>query len=156
MRTPLKEPAIRPMYCEDITEVLAIQRHVQGPAWTPDHFVNELRNGFCHAFVAHLGRQILGYVIFWIILDEAHLLNLAIHPSFRRSGVGRRLMAFLIHFSRRRGATWIALEVRKTNTPALALYSEFGFQQTRVRKSYYQDNHEDGIVMELELKREPT
>ncbi len=151
MRTPLKGLAIRPMSREDLAEVMALERQGQGPGWSVDNYLSELRNRSCHAFVTHTEHQVVGYLIFWIVCDEAYLLNLTVRRGFRRNGIGRKLMAFLIEFSRSHGTSWIGLEVRKSNRPAQALYTEFGFRQTRIRKGYYQDNHEDGIVMELEL-----
>jgi len=154
MRTHLKELPIHPMSREDLAEVMALERHAQGPGWSVDNHLSELRNRSCHAFVTHTEHQVLGFLIFWIVYDEAYLLNLAVRRGSRRNGIGRKLMAFLIEFSRRHGARWIGLEVRKSNRPARALYTEFGSRQTRIRKGYYQDNHEDGIVMELELEYE--
>lgn len=156
MKTLLKEPVIRPMLCEDLVEVVAIERDTHTHAWAEQNFLSEMRNACAYAFVAHNEHRLLGYLVFWIICDEVHLLNLAIHPTFRRCGIGKKLMAFLIYFSHRHGARWIGLEVRRSNHAALVMYRYFGFQEKMVRKAYYQDNHEDGIVMELRLDREPT
>jgi ribosomal-protein-alanine N-acetyltransferase len=95
-------------------------------------------------------------MVFWMICDEVHLLKLVVHPEFQRSGLGKRLMAFLIHFACSHGVEWIGLEVRRSNQAALALYRSLGFEERRVRKGYYRDTSEDGIVMEWELNREPS
>lgn len=155
MTTPMKEFVIRPMLCEDLVEVLAIERCTHSPAWSRQNFVSELRNACAYAFVAHDGQRLLGYLAFWMICDEVHLLNLAIHPDFRGCGIGGRLMRFLIHFSHDHGAKWIGLEVRRSNHKARAMYCHYGFREKDVRQAYYQNNREDGIVMECRLDREP-
>jgi len=151
----LREPVIRPMSCADLAEVASIERVAHTPGWSEENFLREMSNACGHAFVAHHEHRIVGYLVFWMICDETHLLNLTIHPDSRRCGVGKKLMAFLIRFSHRHGVTWIGLEVRRSNHAALGIYRTFGFRKKSVRRAYYQDNHEDGIVMELGLDREP-
>lgn len=154
MRSPLRGLGIRLMSDGDLSEVITIERCSQSPPWSADSFLREMRNTSGYAFVAQNDNRILGYLVFWMICDEVHLLNLAVHPDFRLRGVGEKLVAFLIDFSRRQRVRWIILDVRKSNRAATALYDNYGFQETRVRKAYYPDNHEDAIVMELELDRE--
>ncbi len=139
------------MLVHDLPDVMAIERHSHNSAWSDNNFKSEMRNDCAHAFVAHEEHRIVGYLVFWLVHDEVYLLNLTVHKDFRRCGLGQKLVAFLIDFSRHHGARWIGLEVRKSNHSALSIYGRFGFRQERVRKAYYQDNHEDGIVMELEL-----
>ena len=146
-----RDVAIRPMSHKDLIDVMTIENDSHERPWSTESFLSEMRNPVGHAFVAHDGRCVLGYVIFWMIADETHLLNLTIRPDFRGRGLGKRLMAFLIDFARRQGAQWIGLEVRRSNEAALALYRRFGFQEARVRAAYYPDTQEDGIIMELGL-----
>jgi ribosomal-protein-alanine N-acetyltransferase len=89
-----------------------------------------------------------------MICDEVHLLNLTVHPDFRRCGTARELITFLICFSRRHGAKWIDLEVRRSNSPALRIYRAFGFREKAVRRGYYPDNREDAVIMKLEFDDE--
>jgi ribosomal-protein-alanine N-acetyltransferase len=95
----------------------------------------------------------VGYLVFWLICGDVHLLKIATHPDFHRQGIADRMMAFLLSFSRTHGADWIGLEVRQSNRAARALYRSFGFEERGVRRAYYPDSHEDGILMECELKR---
>ncbi len=140
----------------DLTDVMAIERRSHTHPWSEEGFLNELRNRPGRAFVAHRGKCLTGYVVFWIIADETHLLNLTVHPGCRGYGLGKRLLAFLISYSRRHGVKWVGLEVRRSNRVATALYRRFGFQEGRVRRAYYPDTREDGINMELGLDHETT
>jgi ribosomal-protein-alanine N-acetyltransferase len=85
------------------------------------------------------------------VRDEVHLLNLAVHPTRRRRGYGRRLMDHLLGFARAHRCHYLTLEVRRSNAAAIALYEEYGFRSVGVRPRYYQDSREDALVMALEL-----
>jgi ribosomal-protein-alanine N-acetyltransferase len=139
------------MAYKDLIDVMTIEKDSHERPWPMESFLSEMKSPVGHAFVGHDGRCVLGYVVFWMIADETHLLNLTIRSDFRGHGLGRRLMAFLIHFAHRHGAQWVSLEVRRSNTAALALYRRFGFQEASVRAAYYPDTQEDGIIMELGL-----
>jgi ribosomal-protein-alanine N-acetyltransferase len=149
-----KESIIRPMLRRDLGGVVAIERKTHSPPWSGESLLAEIRNPCTYAFVAAHEHQLQGYLVFWMICDEVHLLSLSIHPKFRRCGIGKRLLSFLIHFSYCHGVQWIGLEVRKSNRAALALYRSFGFGKQRVRKRYYQGPQEDALVMERELGHE--
>ena len=155
MTIMLRKPVIRPMDREDLVEVLAVERETYTPPWSEENFLSELRNPHAYAFIAHEGRRLLGYLAFWMVGCEVHLLNLTIPQNFRGCGMGKEFMSFLMDFSYRHGAKWIGLEVRESNRTAVALYRSFGFEQKRVRRGYYKDGYEDAIVMERELDYEP-
>lgn len=154
MKKLLERVTIRPMSPGDLAEVLVVEKEAYTPGWSEKNFLNEMRNACSYAFVADQGRRILGYLVFWLIRDEVHLLNLTVRADRKRRGVGKKLMAFLIHFSRRHAAKWIDLEVRRSNQAAISMYRTFGFRERRVRRAYYHDKREDGLVMELRLERE--
>ena len=151
MRNRPEDPKIRPMVEGDLEEVMAIERSTYTLPWTEDHFRSELLNSCSRTFVACSPGRLWGYLVCQIICDEVHLLNLTVHPDFRRCGMARRLIESLIQFCRRHGARRIDLEVRRSNHPALRMYRTFGFRERAVRKGYYPDNREDGIIMELEF-----
>ena len=88
-----------------------------------------------------------GYVIYWVIADEMHILNLAVHPAQRRRGIARALLTTALTRSREQGAAVVWLEVRPSNTAALALYHSFGFEEIGVRPGYYTDNGEDALIL---------
>ena len=98
--------------------------------------------------------RVVGYVLFWHVVDELHLLNVAVAPGARRSGIGRALVEAVIAYGRGRDAAKILLEVRASNVAALALYDRLGFTRFNVRERYYSDG-EDGIEMVLALEGEP-
>jgi ribosomal-protein-alanine N-acetyltransferase len=89
---------------------------------------------------------LLGYMLFWHVVDELHLLNVAVAVDARRRGIGRALMDDLLAYAREHGAVRILLEVRASNAPALALYESLGFERFNVRAGYYADG-EDAIEM---------
>ncbi len=78
-------------------------------------------------------------------------MTLAVHPGFRKQGIGKRLFAFALEFSEARGVNYFALEVRESNNAALEFYKRFGFRVAGIRKGYYRDTGEDAVLMELEL-----
>jgi ribosomal-protein-alanine N-acetyltransferase len=92
--------------------------------------------------------EAVGFVVTWFVVDEVHVLNLATHPDRRRRGIARSLMEETVAFARRRCATRMLLEVRRSNRPALALYRSLGFFATNLRARYYADG-EDAIEMAL-------
>lgn len=94
--------------------------------------------------------DVVGYVLFWHVVDEIHLLNVAVAPASRRTGVGRALVLAVIAYARAHAAAKILLEVRASNTAALGLYEKLGFTRFNVRERYYSDG-EDGIEMVLDL-----
>jgi [ribosomal protein S18]-alanine N-acetyltransferase len=95
----------------------------------------------------------LGYVLFWHVTDEIHLLNVAVDPSARRHGIGRALTNEVIAYARDHGCARILLEARKGNAPAIGLYQSLGFSQFNVRERYYADG-EDGVEMMLNLPQQ--
>ena len=118
-------------------------------------FAEELDNRLCHIFVCREGEMeasaVLGYVCFWLFLGEMHLLNLSVHPEYRRQGTGRRLLVQALNYSSAKGAKVGFLEVRKNNRAARLMYEEYGFSEIGVRPRYYEDG-EDAIVMLLEIR----
>ncbi len=93
--------------------------------------------------------RVVGMIVVWLILDEAHVATLAVHPDYRRRGIGQRLLANALLGAQKEGAMLAYLEVRKTNSGAQALYERFGFVVDGVRPRYYVDNGEDAILMSL-------
>jgi [ribosomal protein S18]-alanine N-acetyltransferase len=88
-----------------------------------------------------------GYIIYWVLADEMHLLNLAVHPAHRRRGVAGALLTAALAQARTHGAAVVWLEVRPSNAAALALYHSFGFEEIGLRPGYYSDNGEDALIL---------
>lgn len=93
-----------------------------------------------------LNGTIIGMGCIWAILDEAHLTLLAVHPDYRRLGLGKVIIVALLRRARERGLGWVTLEVRVSNQGAIALYQHFGFEAIGQRHNYYQDNEEDAVI----------
>ena len=86
-----------------------------------------------------------------VVVDEAHLCNFAIAKEARRKGMGRALFTYVLRDLHARGVRWVTLEVRESNAVARGLYESLGFQDVGIRRGYYPDNQEDGIVMSLNI-----
>jgi ribosomal-protein-alanine N-acetyltransferase len=97
--------------------------------------------------VAENEGEIIGYGGMWLILDEAHITNVAVRVSSRGNGVGEKLVHFLIDEASKSGARSMTLEVREGNIAARSLYEKMGFFVEGIRPKYYQDNKEDALIM---------
>lgn len=139
---------IKPMRLEDLEAVMEIEEKCFILPWSKLSFLHELLdNERAYYYVAVKDQQILGYIGMWIVLDEGHITNLAVHPSYRRQGVGRALLKNLAFEGKKMGLNYLTLEVRISNLPAQILYKEVGFVEAGVRPGYYQDNREDALIM---------
>mgnify|MGYP001563309282 FL=1 len=143
---------LTPMTEADLADVLEIENSSFPTPWSIRLFLNELENPCSHIIMAKDDAGILlGYVSFRLIVDEAHILNLAVHKMFRREGIARHLLSHVLKFAKEKGANIFLLEVRNLNIAALKLYKGFGFREAGIRKGYYADTGEDAILMELVL-----
>lgn len=142
--------AIRPMVESDLDEVLLIEEAVYTMPWRRSMFQNEIRNNpYSHPFVAldqYTGRMV-GYVCFWIVMDELHLLNLSVHSSCQGKGFGKELAGWVLRYGKERGARKASLEVRSSNTRAIELYNKMEFKVMAVRPGYYWEPRENGLIM---------
>jgi ribosomal-protein-alanine N-acetyltransferase len=153
----MAEPTLTmgPMTLADLDEVLTIERASFQTPWSRGAFRYELtQNRVARATVMRAGREVVGYLCLWEIGHEIHITNLAVRPDWRRRGVARALLTAMLEDARRRGVELAFLEVRPTNTEALALYESFGFRIIGRRKGYYFDTGEDALVMEARLVEE--
>lgn len=139
---------IAPMSAADIPAVLEIERRSFPTPWPRDAYVHELENNRTAVYmVAQREGTVVGYAGMWIVLDEAHITTIAVDPPQRGQGIGEALLIAMIERAGERGARWMQLEVRRSNTVAQALYRKYGFRDVGVRRNYYSDNSEDAIVM---------
>ncbi len=116
--------------------------------WSEDSFRKEIEeNPLAFYIVAEIDDRMVGYAGLWCIVDEGHITNVAIHPLFRRKGIGEALVSVLLEHTAQNGIRSYTLEVRVSNAPAISLYSKFGFESAGLRKNYYEDNGEDAIIM---------
>lgn len=141
--------AVEPMKIEDLQDVMEIETLSFAVPWSRNSFLYELlENERAFYWVAKetFGR-IIGYIGMWVVLDEGHITNVAVHPNFRRRGAGEALMNELIRGSRLNGVSHLTLEVRFSNQAAQQLYTKLGFVEAGIRRRYYADNNEDAIIM---------
>lgn len=148
---------ILPLTMERIDEVLEIEKLSFTDPWSREMFRSELEvGGGTYARMGVREGRLVGYLLAVLIEDEAHLGNLAVHPSERRSGVGQRLLDDLLGTARGSGITRITLEVRKSNENARKFYFRNDFIDVAMRKNYYRNPHEDAIVMLRSLREGST
>ena len=158
---------VEPMRIADITEVMEVERLSFSMPWSARAFKYQVeQNTMAHYFVARprarvrsfwsrltggsLGRTSppsLGYVGFWLMVDEAHISNIAVHPDWRRRGLGELMMLYSTDRATELGASVVTLEVRVTNAGAQSLYRKFGLEVAGRRPHYYCDNGEDALIM---------
>ncbi|HEX9079995.1 MAG TPA: ribosomal protein S18-alanine N-acetyltransferase [Desulfuromonadaceae bacterium] len=141
---------IRSMRESDLDAVLAIEEASFPLPWRRDHFLHEL--GAPHAFplVAEADGALVGYLCLMSLFEEAQILDVAVDPQQRGKGVARMLMEHAFAVAREQGAEFMALEVRASNVPAIALYERLGFARTGTRRGYY-EGKEDAVLMEKTL-----
>jgi ribosomal-protein-alanine N-acetyltransferase len=157
----VSSPRIRRMTVDDLDAVMRIERAAHQRPWSEDLVRRELDHDWSTTLLLLIGEsdgseQIAGYIIFWMVHDEIHILNVATDPARRRLGFGRALMMAAEETGLERDATISTLEVRRSNEPALQLYRSLGYRQVGLRPRYYADNNEDAIVMVKELPRRQT
>lgn len=143
---------IEPMRLRDLDQVLRIERLSFSSPWSRAAFLSELlENDRARYIVARIGDQVVGYTGMWIVIDEGHITNVAVHPHWRNRGIATQLLGALEEIARANGVRRMTLEVRKSNVVAHTLYEKLGFRDAGIRRAYYRDNNEDAIIMWKEL-----
>ena len=138
---------------EDIAEVMAVERAAYSAGWPPTSFERELtHNGMARYVVVReaAGGEVAGFAGLWLMVDEAHVVTVAVLPEARRRGLGRALVHGLVVVAQEHGMALATLEVRPSNEAARMLYRRYGFYEVGARKGYYADNHEDALIMTTE------
>jgi ribosomal-protein-alanine N-acetyltransferase len=143
---------IRDMQPEDVPDVAAIEKLCFSMPWSEHSFYSEVYGKYSITRVAVSNENIVGYVIARLVLDEGHLLDLAVHPEFRKLGIGRMLLDDIVYGLKLNKCTAFFLEVRASNKYALQLYEKMGFKLIGTRKNYYKLPVEDACIMMLDLK----
>lgn len=138
---------------EHVPQVHALECLAFTSPWDISAYFEELRNPTAYYIVVLAQDRVVGFGGMWVVLDEAHVVTIAVQPEYRRHGLGRRLMHALIAEAHRRGADFVTLEVRASNTPAQNLYRSLGFVTIGTRRRYYPDNGEDAQVMQVEIEK---
>ncbi len=146
----MNEILIRPMKIEDIGQVMVVERASFVTPWSETAFEEEIKNDLACYLSLVDNELVVGYAGMWIIIDEAHITNIALLPEFRGKGLGEKLLTVLMAEAKAHGAKSMTLEVRATNTIAQQLYTKLGFVCYGVRRQYYTDTKEDALIMWLD------
>jgi [ribosomal protein S18]-alanine N-acetyltransferase len=170
----VNEIVIRRMSAEDLDQVIVLDCMSFSLPWPPSAYLHELNNTGGRVWVAEQEletplayrspfpipvadfvrpageRAVVGVVVTWLIVDEAHIATLAVHPELRRQGIARKLLCVALKDAAENGMLSALLEVRAGNVAAQDLYRKFGFEIVGHRPRYYQDNQEDALLMTLE------
>ncbi len=142
---------IRKMVLADLPAVMAIEKESFLTPWSYTVFIKEIKtNSFAYYFTAEK-EMIVGYIGTWVIFDEIHITNIAVHPRYRRQGVGKKLLDVVYKLAKLFATKQITLEVRRSNRAARNLYEKEGFVEVGTRPGYYWENNEDAIIMTLYL-----
>jgi len=143
--------SIRKMKLDDLEQVIAIDQASFSLPWPERSFRFEITdNPASRCWVAEQDGRVVGVLVLWFIVDEAHIATIATHPGFRRQGIAKQLMDHALISAVDEGAISAFLEVRASNLVAQAMYRQYGFVETGRRPRYYKDNNEDAILMYLE------
>lgn len=141
---------LRPMVFDDLEEIDILEKKCFTDPWNLETFVHEITRNHMASYVVAVdekNNKIAGYAGMWIVLDEAHITNVAVLPEYRGKKIGKMLMERQVKDSIVAGAVKMSLEARVSNITAINLYKKTGFIEVGVRKKYYDDNNEDAVIM---------
>ena len=140
----------RDMNASHVPQVAELEKLCFSDPWSEKSITQELQNDYSLWVVALEDDRLLGYVGSQSSYGESDMMNIAVHPEYRRVGIARSLIEYLIDELNRRGCHSLSLEVRASNAPAIGLYEKLGFQQVGLRKNYYRNPKEDALILRKE------
>jgi len=142
---------IRKAKPRDIDAVAGIEQQVYQHPWKKSYFTGELDHNISFFYVARdeESRRVAGYIIFWVVEETMELHNIAVAPQYKKKGVGRQLMQFMVTTAKEKKVQEIFLEVRASNQRAIEVYEGFGFERIGARKDYYSEPKEDAAIYKL-------
>ena len=132
---------------EDIPQIAEIEKQCFSDPWNEQAFASGMNSPFFYGVLFEEGGQVCAYACEMVIFEDAEVLNVAVSPSFRRQGLGEKLLIALEEYAKDKGSERLLLEVREGNEPARRLYEKLGFASFGVRKNYYEDG-ENAVVMQ--------
>ena len=145
---------IEKMTFDNLDEVYEIDKESFPVPWSKESFEEELKNILSTYLVAKIDDKVVGYIGSWMVIDECHITNIAVHPDYRRQGIANKLVEELLKYCNEHGISYILLEVRINNLSAQNLYKKFGFTSDGIRKGYYKNpdgTYDDAILMTKEF-----
>ena len=138
------------MKAEHVPQVAQLEKLCFADPWSEMSIESELKSIWSYWVVAVENEQVVGYVGSQSSIDETDIMNIAVHPDWRRRGIAESLIDYLIKDLKNRGSHALMLEVRVSNDPAIALYEKLGFRQVGLRKNYYRNPKEDALILRKE------
>ena len=134
-----------------VAQVAALEKICFSDPWSENSVASELKNPLSCWLVAEEDGKVTGYVGSQTVMDESDMMNVAVHPDYRRKGVAEKLVMELVEALKKRDSRCLTLEVRASNEPARALYEKLGFVQVGLRKNYYRNPREDALILRKEF-----
>ena len=133
-----------------VAQIAQIEKVCFSDPWSEKSVASALENELSLWLVAEEAGQVCGYVGSQTVLGETDMMNVAVHPDFRRRGIAEALVNALVEALKAKGSHCLTLEVRASNSPARALYEKLGFSRIGTRKNYYRNPKEDGLILRKE------
>ena len=133
-----------------VSQVAELEKICFSDPWSEKSVASELENDLACWLAAVEEDRVAGYVGSQTVMDETDMMNIAVHPDFRRKGIAEELVNALVHRLRNRGSRCLTLEVRASNEPACKLYEKLGFSQIGRRPNYYRNPREDALILRKE------
>lgn len=144
---------IRKMNLGDVSAIAELEKLCFSDPWSENSIASEVENRLSYWLVAEVDGVVAGYVGSQTVLDASDMMNLAVSPDYRRQGIGQALVNALVEHLQQNKVIALLLEVRVSNTPAIALYESLGFEQVGRRPKYYHNPREDALILRKELAR---
>ena len=135
---------------EHVSQVAALEKICFSDPWSEKSVASELDNKLAFWLVAVEEERVAGYIGSQTVMDETDMMNVAVHPDFRRKGIAEALVNTLVENLQKMGSRCLTLEVRASNVPAIALYEKLGFSEIGRRKNYYRNPREDALILRKE------
>lgn len=144
---------IRRMNSNDISQIGKIEKQCFAMPWSENSIRHDLEENVVSRWLVMTDEldSVIAYAAMWLVIDEAHVCNIAVAPGFRGKGFGKQITKALINLAKEEGMRLMTLEVRRSNEIAQTLYHSCGFVDVGYRKRYYEDNQEDALIMFLDL-----
>ena len=141
---------IETMKASHVAQIAELEKICFSDPWSEKSVASELENKLAFWLVAVEGNRVAGYIGSQTVMDETDMMNVAVHPDFRRQGIAEALVIGLVEHLKTMGSRCLTLEVRASNAPAIALYEKLGFHEIGRRKNYYRNPREDALILRKE------
>ena len=141
---------IETMKSSHVAQIAELEKICFSDPWSEKSIASELNNELAFWLTAVEGEQVAGYIGSQTVMDESDMMNVAVHPDFRRKGIAEALVNALVEALKSKGSRCLTLEVRASNVPAITLYEKLGFSEIGRRKNYYRNPREDALILRTE------